>query len=302
MANVDLLARIYDDQIERAFNFEGVWAGLAANKNAELGDALELQLASDGTSYSLSSGITFAESTGSTIANLAYSTPTILEGSGATLKLNKLRTADFLLSNTVAVGIEPNLLLEGSYQVGVETMQGIDADIRAELNGQTLTSAGTAISTTAANWGNSDHQTAMDTMMRSAFIKANVAGWPQQGRYVVTSVPHAAVWAEYIIGKNINFNGPVNDRLMMMGAFPSGYGWNVIGDAAQGSDTANTTDANHALFFGVMGHGVAYGYRNLGIRIFPSEQYAGLRLQGQVVFGSKVNLTSKFMKGTVAIS
>ena len=307
MASSDLLTRIFSARLERAFNYEGVWQRLSRNVNMELGDALEMQLASDGTSYSLDSSITFAESHGTAAASLAYAAPGVLSGNGVTLKLDNLRSFRYLLSNTVAMGIQPDLLLEAAYQGAVETTQAIDAEIRTELASETLTSAGTAITidttaTPAEEWGDDDHVAALVKLMREATIKANVAGWPAMGRYVVTSVPHAEVWQNYVLDKNFNFATPINDRMLEMGAIPSGYGWAVIGDPAQGSGTGTTTDANHDLYFGVMGHGIAHAFRSTGFRVFESEQYAGLLIQGQILYGAKVNLKSKFMHGDVTIS
>ena len=93
---------------------------------------------------------------------------------------------------------------------------------------------------------------------------------------------------------NIHFSGPINDRLIQLGEFSQFAGFALVGNPQVALAHTNSDDEKQDIYCGVVGEGMSLARRiALAPRIFQSEVYRAMAIQGSYLFSAAVHQASK---------
>ena len=291
MANTDLIARIYAAEFLNRY-YEGTpWLNIARNESAQIASGGDTVRFPKDTYGEVWTKFTKANAQSSTTANFAIGAPTIRQSEFVDLIVDDYYRLNELVTYVSERQIIPSLMAKRASNSARKATETINREIRdqfAESGELPSSSELTAISTTAANFGNDAHATMVVNTFRQATKEANVNHFPMTGRFVVMSPSYYDLLTDKLERENKFLVRGGNDALFENNLLTEYKGWRVtVDDSMPSAETASTD--NHWMYFMNQGQGIGYAEQMRNIRVVDnSELYEGVRLLGLMFFGAKL--------------
>lgn len=292
MAIGDLIGRIYGATFLKQFYQNNVWVPLVMDLSAEVPYGDRIFVPVDEDAYTPTT-ITAANAQGTTVANLKWADPSVNNPTSVELVINKYYEFNRLVSTVHARQVRPSLI-DSAVELSVRGyMQQLNADLRGAVNAVAAAQTVTTLTTTAANWGNAAHQTAVYNAIESASKAADYAHWPMMGRYAVVSPSTKKVILDKIKAEKWFLVTGVTDVAVRDNMVARLEGFDIFVDDSMPSAETASTD-NHWMYFGVRGQGVAFAQQLRGVRMIQnSEVYKGSLIQGEAAWGTIITQAQK---------
>lgn len=299
MAVADLAATIAGARFVETFKQMNVWDGLLGNYSDQIGMYAEyLDIPTDDTSYEPGDSPTIAQTRGTTAADIAWPTPTVVTGSKVQLRLDQLKTINRLIPYIGNVLTRPDFIESASRNAAREFREAFNGQLRGTM---LAAAAGNQIAAmTIANqaaYGNAAHKTAVKTAFRTAQKTANGRHWPKDMgmRYCVLGPDMYGLVNDILEEDKLFLVRGGNEQLVMNGDVINYRGWDIMLDDSIPLGTANGTEDNHTMYWGVRGYGGVYAMRLQDLQVIRSEVYQGQLLQGVALWGSLISEPTKSM-------
>ena len=304
MAITDVIGKAFAGRFLRKFYQSNVWMGLVDDRSAEFVNVDSLDIPSDGTSYSLTA-VTKANIQGRTVSNHTWGDPTMVDGDKVTLTIDKYHRINLGIGTIHELQTAPSFVESAAEKTAIAFTEELNGGIRAGFDAvaaaqSTAFSAIITVANKAAFNGNT-HREAIQKSIRDAAEEADANHWPGEGRYAVMSPAYYRGIQEELEEDKIFLVTGVTDNMVVNKALARYAGFEIImDDSMPNAKTAST--ANHWIYFGVRGTGIAYSSQLRRMRVFESEVIDGMRVQGSSAYGAVIHEPSKILVQKTTIS
>jgi len=297
MANADNIGKIFSANLQRLFRQRNIWPRLATDFSAEVrdfGDSIQIP-AEDKVDFT-ENVVTKANAQGETLTNHTWGNPNVVSSASATLTIDKYERINELVPGVQIDQLRFDLVANAGERTNTTFMEAYNDDIRSKL------AAGLAaaqevgnITVTAANFAtpNAAYQTALKDAFSDAALSCDYGHFPAEGRYAVLSSRVYNQLIKILEDDNYHFASNINDRMVAGNQLLMYKGFTLISDASPGDGVTNADDAKHQIFYGVQNYGIATAMQTRTVRVYESEQFDGVRIQGRQQYGNVVNQPSK---------
>ena len=311
MAVTDAVQKLAYARFQEPYQQMNMWRSLARDYSSDFpyGDTLVLPTdtgaKTDGTTPNYKwNSIDSNARLDATPTEQAWGAPTVVDLETVELKIDKAWDLNKLIARLTERRVRPSFLNEAMMHSSRELEETINEYIRSVILANADVQKTDFDDVTAAVFAaptDALRKTYVDTLADMQY-EANVAYWPMDQRYCITS-PYVYRMIVDQLEKDNRFyvQAPVNDRASVDGMVIRWRGWDIMSDNSVGSGIGANDDDKHAMFFLRRGIGVGYAQDLQQIRFIEnSEVYRGLRILGQFSFGAAVLEPAKlFVKKTV---
>ena len=298
----DLTATVFRRNLEQALFQMNVWAALAQDESAQLGDgAVTLTIPTDATVYALTTH-TLANVLSATVGDHARGTPTVVAASKVDLTRDAFYSIDVLIPTWVLPTSGVTFTAEAASRMARVFVQQVNTNLRAKLLAVTAVTGAATITVATADWGNAAHLTAIDNALRAQALALDGVFVPREGRVAVTSPEMQDLIQEKLLTNNTFFPSAINDRIAVNRELPRYRGFDIVMDDSVGIGHTASDDARQLMSHFARGLGVVYAQDIRGIRGMESETYRGTRLVGDGAVSSLISRPTLVKTTTTVIS